>query len=65
MAKPTTWLESLLIWSIKHAPNGCQSQDPGLYLPILVMLPPRACVGWWYEHGTPYVLLYLREVASN
>ena len=45
MAKPTTWLESLLIWSINHAPNGCQSQGPGLQLPILAMRTRRHAGG--------------------
>ena len=30
LAKPITWLENILIGPIKHAPNGSQSQDPGL-----------------------------------
>ena len=33
--------------------------------PFLWFSPPRACVGWAHEHETPYVLLYLRKVASN
>ena len=30
LAKPITWLENILIGPINHAPNGSQSQDPGL-----------------------------------
>ena len=30
LAKPITWLKSILIGPINHAPNGSQSQDPGL-----------------------------------
>ena len=30
LAKPITWLESILIRPIKHAPNGSHSQDHGL-----------------------------------
>ena len=30
LAKPITWQENILIGPINHAPNGSQSQDPGL-----------------------------------
>ena len=69
MAKPTTWLESLLIWSINHAPNGCQSQGPSLQLPILVMQPPTgmrlASAGGMSMGHLMCYCLYLRKVASN
>ena len=31
LIKPITWLESLLMGPIKHAPNGCQSQGVDMY----------------------------------
>ena len=32
LVKPIPWLKSMLIGPITHAPNGRQSQDPGLRL---------------------------------
>jgi len=48
LAKPITWLENILIGPINHAPNGSQSQDPGLTPLDLVHRFGRsgAAMGW-------------------
>ena len=45
LAKPITWLESILIRSINHAPNGSQSQGHGLISLDLVHRFGRTCSG--------------------
>ena len=43
LIKPITWLESLLMGPIKHAPNGCQSQGVDMYSFIHDMRLPWRC----------------------
>ena len=45
LVKPITWLESLLMGPIKHAPNGCQSQGVDMYSFIHDMRLPCSMLG--------------------
>ena len=45
LVKPITWLESLLMGPIKHAPNDCQSQGVDMYSFIHDMRLPCSMSG--------------------